>query len=516
MTPRMPRRLARAAAQRWGLRPRLVVAFLVVAVLSALLTATVTFRQARGAILERTQQAAVSDLRTQVDSLGPDLAVPPQEEDLRDFALRLQQAGGSHPWRISVSYEDGPIVPGPARETRRTVQGPLRAAVDDGRSAVYQRVNRDGDPRLLIAMPVNFADSDTPSGVVVYADMSLGGERDDIAALVTAAQVGAVPALVLAVVPALLAARRVLLPVRRLQEAAERITTGGLDTRLPVSGNDELADLTRTFNTMAAALEAGDAELRRMEANARRFAADVSHELRTPLSAMTAVTGVLDEEAERLAPDTADAVRLISQETAKLARMVEDLMEISRFDAGAAALQLDEVDVATAVRKTLQLRAWDDHVEAELPEGLRARFDPRRIDVVLANLISNALRHGSVPVRLRAWAAEGRLLIDVADNGPGIAPEALTRVFDRFYKADAARPRSEGSGLGLAIAMENVRLHHGTLTAANAPGGGAVFTVSIPVDPKARGSTGAGSNGADRPDDSDGPDEPRATSRGPM
>ncbi|ASU81960.1 sensor histidine kinase [Nocardiopsis gilva YIM 90087] len=490
--------------------------FLVVAVLSALLTATVTFRQARGAILERSQEAAVNDLRTQVDSLGPDLVVPPQEEDLRDFALRLEQAGGSHPWRVSVSYADGPIIPGPPKGEQGSALASLRAAVGDRRSTVYQRVDRDGDPRLVIAMPVDFADGGTPSGVVVYADMSLSDERDDIAALVTAAQVGAVPALVLALVPALIAARRVLLPVRRLQEAAERITSGELDTRLPVSGSDELADLTRTFNTMAAALESSDTELRRMEANARRFAADVSHELRTPLSAMTAVTGVLDEEVERLDPDTADAVQLISQETAKLARMVEDLMEISRFDAGAAALQLDEVDVATAVRKTLRLRGWDDQVEAELPEGLRARLDPRRIDVVLANLISNALRHGGAPVRLRAWAEGGRLLIDVADDGPGIDPEALPHVFDRFYKADAARARSEGSGLGLAIAMENTRLHHGTLTAANAPEGGAVFTVSLPVDPDEGGGREGAPDGAGRRDGSDGPADPGGMSGGPM
>ncbi|WP_260475919.1 cell wall metabolism sensor histidine kinase WalK, partial [Streptomyces sp. WAC 06725] len=322
-----------------------------------------------------------------------------------------------------------------------------------------------------------------PSGLIVYAEFALTDEKADISALVTSAQAGALPALALAVVPALFAARRVLRPVRRLREAAERITSGELDTRLPVTGRDELADLTVTFNEMARALEKDDAELRRMEANARRFAADVSHELRTPLAAMSAVTEVLDEDAARLDPDTADAVRLISDETTKLARMVEDLIEVSRFDAGAADLHLDEIDVAMALRKTLQLRGWQDQVETDLPEGLRARFDPRRIDVVVANLVGNALRHGGTPVRLTAYATSGRLRIDVADQGPGIDPQALPHVFDRFYKADAARARSGGSGLGLAIAMENVRLHGGTLRAANAPGGGAVFTVEVPVDP---------------------------------
>lgn len=150
----------------------------------------------------------------------------------------------------------------------------------------------------------------------------------------SAAQNGALPVLALAVVPALLAARGVLRPVRGLRQAAGRIAEGKLETRLEVKGSDELADLSRTFNDMAAKLEESVADLRRMEANARRFAADVSHELRTPLAAMSAVTDVLDEDADALDPDTASAVRLISQETGKLARMVEDLMEVSRFDAG--------------------------------------------------------------------------------------------------------------------------------------------------------------------------------------
>nr|WP_050507206.1 HAMP domain-containing sensor histidine kinase [Streptomyces rimosus] len=500
-----------------GLRTRLIVGFLVVSALSALITAALTFRQARTAILARTQNTAVHDLRDQMQSLGPDLPFPPRREDLQNLVVQLDRAGGSRNWRTYAQYEDGPVVPGAwgagagssaggtggAAKGGAAVTDGLREAVREQHAPIFQRVDRDGQPWLAIGMPVDFTDGGgdgagrtgskatasaaprqgKPSGLIVYAEFALTDEKADISALVTAAQAGALPALALAVVPALFAARRVLRPVRRLREAAERITSGELDTRLPVTGRDELADLTVTFNEMARALEKDDAELRRMEANARRFAADVSHELRTPLAAMSAVTEVLDEDAARLDPDTADAVRLISDETTKLARMVEDLIEVSRFDAGAADLHLDEIDVAMALRKTLQLRGWQDQVETDLPEGLRARFDPRRIDVVVANLVGNALRHGGTPVRLTAYATSGRLRIDVADQGPGIDPQALPHVFDRFYKADAARARSSGSGLGLAIAMENVRLHGGTLRAANAPGGGAVFTVEVPVDP---------------------------------
>jgi two-component system sensor histidine kinase MtrB len=231
-------------------------------------------------------------------------------------------------------------------------------------------------------------------------------------------------------------------------------------------------------------------ELRAQEERARRFVADVSHELRTPLAAMTMMATVLDEDADQLPPDAARAARTVSAETARLAQLVEDLMEISRFDSGAATLNLDEIDLGHTIRATLALRGWQDEVHTELPDGVRLVADRRRLDVVVANLVGNALRHGAPPVTvvLREDAAadgggSGVVFVEVTDHGPGLPPEVVGRVFDRFYKADSARTRSEGSGLGTAIALENARLHGGTLTAANRPGGGALFTLRLPHRP---------------------------------
>ncbi|GGY09979.1 hypothetical protein GCM10010510_64960 [Streptomyces anandii JCM 4720] len=272
-----------------GLRPRLVVAFLLVAALSALITSALTFRQARSAILDRTQNSAVQDLRLQVDSLVANLPPDPTDTDLRTFTRQLDLASGSQGRHTAVSRDGGSLI-----GTADGIGNVLRAAAKNGTTTFYERVEDPGGPRLLIGMPVDSTDRRTgagkPSGLVVYAVLSLHAEQADISALITAAWAGAVPALAAAVAPALFAARRVLRPVRQLRTAAERITSGALDTRLDVVGNDELAALTDTFNTMAATLERDDAELRRMEAKARRFAADVSHELRTPLAAMTAVT----------------------------------------------------------------------------------------------------------------------------------------------------------------------------------------------------------------------------------
>ncbi|MGI5359396.1 ATP-binding protein [Streptomyces sp. CA-252508] len=366
----------------------------------------------------------------------------------------------------------------------------LRRAARANPHGSFQRVVKDGVPYLTIAMPTVFPtgpEGVLPTGLVLYAVMRMTDEQINVEALLTAARDGALPGLVVALLPGLLAARSVLRPVRELRRAARSMGSGRLDTRIQVRGGDELADLARTFNESAQQLEHSVRELRQAEARARRFASDVSHELRTPLAGMLAVTEVLDEDAGRLDPDTARAVRLISSETGKLAGLVEDLMEISRFDARAAELNTDELDAAEAVRKTLENRHWTDgRVRTELPEGIRVRLDPRRFDVVVANLVGNALRHGGTPVTVRLRRGTGSdgvpvLVTEVADNGPGIRPEALPHIFDRFYKADAARTRSEGSGLGLAITLENVRLHRGTVRAGNRPEGGAVFTVEIPL-----------------------------------
>ncbi|MGW6245787.1 ATP-binding protein [Streptomyces roseolus] len=486
---RSRRRRTRGRGPRpFGLRTRLVFAFLLVAAVGCGTTAALTYRAARSAILEQTQNTAVSAFRQQVEDLN--ISLPLDEGSLRDRLLHIARQGKPRPWRVYAEY--GTLrVSSTDRPTSSVLTPELRARVHARETTPhtgFQRVVANGTPYLTIAVPAVFltqvGGEPQPTGLVLYAVMELREDEANIEALVTAARDGALPALAIALVPALIAARGVLRPVRELRHAAASMGRGRLDTRIHAKGSDELADLARTFNESAAELERSVTELRRAEARARRFASDVSHELRTPLAGMLAVTEVLDEDAGSLDSDTARAVRLISAETVKLAVLVEDLMEISRFDARAAELHTDEVDVADCVRKTLSSRHWTDpeQVHAVLGEGIRARLDPRRFDVVVANLVGNALRHGRAPVTVRVRADDGpTLVVEVSDRGPGIHPDVLPHVFERFYKADPARARSAGSGLGLAITEENVRLHGGTVEAANHPAGGAVFTVRIPL-----------------------------------
>jgi two-component system sensor histidine kinase MtrB len=164
---------------------------------------------------------------------------------------------------------------------------------------------------------------------------------------------------------------------------------------------------------------------------------------------------------------------------------VDDLIEISRFDAGSAQLVTDETDIATAVGRCLRARGWEN-VHTSAPAGLTVRLDRRRFDVIVANLVGNALGHGGPPVTVTAGLqSDGQggqhLAVAVRDHGPGLPSAAIPHVFDRFYKADTARARSEGSGLGLAIAWENARLHGGHVEAGNHPDGGALFTLLLPL-----------------------------------
>lgn len=454
-----------------GLRARLMIAFALLGAVTAAAVAGWMYVQARDVILQQAQDAEVREVTDRVVSTYPIRSLPPDSRTLSQIADVLSDRDSASLAVYKGQTASGGLSPG-------MVPAALRAEVGRGYVA-WQRVDQRGEPQLIVGVPLNL--SNGPTGIEAYSMRSLLPEDQRIGGLALVAWLIGGASLLLGLVLAFLAARGVLRPVRDLNIAAYRLGQGDLSTRVPVRGSDELAGVASTFNNTAQALEWQVGELRRMEADARRFVADVSHELRTPLAAMTAVADVLDEEAAAMPGDAAQAARLVSQETRNLTRLVNDLIEVNKFDAGSAVLALDTVDVAEAVTATLQARGWLDQVETELPQGIQAHIDRRRLDMIVANLVGNAFMHGSPPVSLSLSAAQGWITIAVRDRGPGLDPQVLPHVFDRFYKADSARTRSEGSGLGLAIAWENARLHHGTLVAASHPDGGAVFTLRLPT-----------------------------------
>ncbi|MDL4817929.1 sensor histidine kinase [Actinomadura opuntiae] len=474
-----------------GLRVRLAAAFTAVALLSSVLASGISYVLLRRVMLQRAQDAVLTDVRSVLAQRTP-RNLPPDTEPLLAAQLKDALAGpGRKIAAVPVPLDGSAAMPRPGSLDVPVSEEFARRAM---RGIVFQRLVRrsrpslEGMPYLLVGARVlgyetTVDEPERTTPPMVFVSVSLAREAADLRTFTRVLVVADVAALVAALLLALLATRGVLRPVRRLGAAARALGQGRLDTRVRVRGSDELADLARTYNHAAAALERTVTELRAMEAASRRFVADVSHELRTPLTSMIAMTDVLAEEAG----DDGGAARLVAEETRRLGGLVEHLIEISRFDAGAAALVLDDVNVADAVAGTLSARGWADRVAVAGPADLFVRADPRRLDVIVANLAGNALKHGGPPVSVRFGPAardpggEPGVRIDVADRGPGIPDDLLPVVFDRFVKAEAARSRSEGSGLGLSIAQANAVLHDGTLEAANAPDGGAVFTLWLPA-----------------------------------
>ncbi|MGW0881700.1 ATP-binding protein [Streptomyces sp. NPDC002671] len=507
-----------------SLRLRLVVVFGLVALTAAVSASGIAYWLNREAVLTRAQDAVLRDFQQEMQNRAGALPVHPTQDELQRTAG--QMASGSQHFSVLLVGQDasGKTVYGNSGGINgfalEDVPESLRKAVDrrqkvtDENTSPYhlywQRTEERGTPYLVAGTRL------IGGGPAGYMAKSLQPEAKDLNSLAWSLGIATGLALIGAALLAQAAATTVLKPVHRLGVAARRLGEGKLDTRLRVSGTDELADLSRTFNNAAEALEKRVADMAARDEASRRFVADMSHELRTPLTAITAVTEVLEEELEfesgSIDPMIEPAVRLVVSETRRLNDLVENLMEVTRFDAGTARLVVDDVDVADQITACIDARAWLDAVDLDAERGIHAVLDPRRLDVILANLIGNALKHGGSPVRVSVRIDGDDMVIAVRDHGPGIPEDVLPHVFDRFYKASASRPRSEGSGLGLSIALENAHIHGGEITAANSPEGGAVFTLRLPRD-TSRVTEEDGENGENGENSDNGKQDDKGTER---
>ncbi|BDP44634.1 two-component sensor histidine kinase (plasmid) [Deinococcus aetherius] len=319
-----------------------------------------------------------------------------------------------------------------------------------------------------------------PQGGGLRGDLT-HGMRDTL----TRALLAALPlALLVATGIAWVSARRVTASVRTLQSGSGAIASGEYARRLPEGGQDELADLARSFNTMAGALE-------RVEQTRVEMIGNVAHELRTPVSA---VRGYAEAAQDGILP-AGQALDAIAREVAGMERLVHDLSLVSRVEAGRLDLSVVDVsltDLLSQAQDRFALAFEDRRVTLQVdppPEPLTVRADPERAQQVLANLLRNALRHtppgGTVRVSGRAEGAGAA--VSVTDTGSGIAPEHLDRVFERFFRADAARTRGEGSGVGLTIARGLARAMGGDLSVRSVPGQGSTFTWTVPLHQPAPG-----------------------------
>ncbi len=285
-----------------------------------------------------------------------------------------------------------------------------------------------------------------------------------------------------------LVTRQVVTPVRLARRVAERLASGRLEERMHVRGEDDIARLGTSFNQMAASLQKQIRQLEELSRVQRRFVSDVSHELRTPLTTVRMAGDVLHDARGRFDPVTARAAELLQNELDRFESLLNDLLEISRFDAGAAALDLEDVNLVDVVyrvvdahRALAERRGVPVVVHADNAPCL-AEVDVRRVERIVRNLVSNAIDYADgKPVEVRIASHDHATALTVRDHGIGLTEAQATMVFNRFWRADPARARTTGgTGLGLSIALEDAHLHGGWLQAWGAPGGGAQLRLTLP------------------------------------
>jgi signal transduction histidine kinase len=446
------------------LRRRLTIAFVLVAGVSAGLLAGGTGLLLRQSWLDASLRQAAADARYQLVLAGQFL---PLTEQRGGELLTSFEGSGRH-----VVLVDGTIRPSHPAYAPALGAG-LRASVADGQLA-FQRSTPAQRPRLLVVggrIPGSTAEL-----YVITVEDDIAADLNQVRAALLAGWV--VVVLVAAGVGHLLA-RRALEPVGRASRAARALTEGLLATRLPVRGRDEFSVWAASFNEMAEALEAKIAALSAAQARERRFTADVAHELRTPVTALVAAASLLREQLDRLPDDARPAARLLVGDVVRLRRLVEDLMEISRLDAGQERPSVEPVDAPALLRAIVAARGWSDRVLVG-GDPVALRTDPRHLERVLANLIANAVEHGGGEISARVTAAGRMVAFEVSDQGPGIPAAHLPLVFDRFHKVDVSRS-ARGSGLGLAIAREHAALLGGVLGVRSTPGVETRFRLELPA-----------------------------------
>lgn len=464
-----PRRLARL-----GLRARVTVAFalggLILSVTLALATLALT-RQSLVAEREDTAFAvAISNGRRVRNQLTPDI----DEQGLTRVIESLATADGSFPL---LRFGDTWIARDPQTFNQDDVPGELLALTSADQAARIRTTLR-GRPAIVTGLPIPNFDA------TYFEALLLDDVESTLSSLALIVFSVAAATTLLSAFLGIWASRRTLAPLGEVRAAAESLAAGELDTRLDPPADADLAALVASFNEMARALED------RIERDAR-FASAVSHELRSPLMTLTASLEVLRNSYDELPPRSQTALDLLDADISRFQQLVQDLLEISRYDVGTAALDAEPVLLSEFVRQAVAHSTAPDArvIVTDTAEDLVVLADKRRLAQVLANLLDNATKYGAPPVTItldaEAGPGGGIYRIVVEDHGPGIPADERLRVFDRFSRGAAGGRRGvdTGTGLGLSLVAEHVGLHGGRIWTEPRPDGlsGARFVIELPV-----------------------------------
>lgn len=353
-------------------------------------------------------------------------------------------------------------------------------------------LNEDGIsvPGITVGAPINIP---VAGDFELYLVFNLAAEQQALNLVQNALAVGGSFLILLIALVSYLVTRRLVRPVERAAGAAQLIAEGKLDQRLAERGEDVMAVLARSFNKMAASLQQQIQQLDSLSRMQRRFVSDVSHELRTPLTTIKLAGEVIFGNREKLDPALSRSAELLQDQIERFEKLLSDLLEISRYDAGAVVAEWEHHDLNAVVGAAIAsieplAKSKQCEIFVELPSTpVMAELDAKRIERLLRNLLSNAIEHGEAkPIIVEVGQNSQAVAVCVTDQGVGMSRAQLERVFDRFWRADPARQRSVGgTGLGLAIAREDSALHRGWLQVWSKPKKGTSFRLTLPKNKEA-------------------------------
>ena len=463
---------------RLGLRSRLIATFALGALSLSVLMGALVYFTARHTLVVEQQGAALRQAYANAALLRNALAASIPSIDAEVTSLDTGRA------TASLLNDDGRGFSTSLSISRSSLPTSLRSDVRSGHVSTVTS-SQGSSPLLMVGVPIPSVRSS------YYFVVDLSDLEHTLRVLLAALAAAAAVTTVLGALVGLIASRRTMRPLTEVSTAAAAIAVGDLTTRLPVDRRDpDLGALSTSFNAMVDQLE------ERIERDAR-FTSDVSHELRSPLTTLAASLEVLESARADLPPRADRAVDLMAGDLRRFQRMVADLLEISRLDAGSGDLALDEVVAGELVRQCVAA-ASRDLPEADRPtvrispeaEPCLLLVDKRRVERIITNLLENARLYagGATEVSAEVPADGTTVAITVADAGPGIAPDERTKVFDRFYRGvtSGRRGATDGSGLGLSLVAEHVRRLDGDVRIVDGPDGvGTAFVVTLPISEEA-------------------------------
>lgn len=518
---RWVRRLLLPAVRLWrrNIQLRVVASTLLMSLGVVVLLGFVVIGQVRNGLLDAKDRAAQSQAaggfavarEKANEPVGPDGAAADgrtARSSWRSDLVEQLASGGQGAFNVvalSADSEDAGSSRGPRTSGSvdfASIPQDLRDAVDQGTGTFetyvrikYNNGEHDPEPGLVVGTRLNDIEGNPYE---LYYLFPLAQEEQSLNLVRGTLATAGLFVVVLLGAIAWLVVRQIVTPVRMAAGIAERLSAGRLQERMKVTGEDDIARLGEAFNKMAQNLQLKIQQLEELSRMQRRFVSDVSHELRTPLTTVRMAADVIHEARSDFDPVTARSAELLGDQLDRFESLLADLLEISRFDAGAAALEAEPIDLREVVRRVIggaeplaerkgtRIRVIGDE------QPVVAEADARRVERVLRNLVVNAVEHGEGrDVIVRMAVAGGAVAVAVRDYGVGLKPGEATRVFSRFWRADPARARTTGgTGLGLSIAVEDARLHGGWLQAWGEPGGGSQFRLTLPrtADEPLRGS----------------------------